>query len=318
MSSPLNLIAQGSFVSDGISETIPLRASPTYFTVFNQTKFGSAAASTEIIKGEWWDGMSDAQILAHNKTSGAATVQIPAMLTTNGITVVDTSVSTLGPSLALTVISAATPAVVTLASTAGLTNGDTVKVLDPTGMLQIGGIDFTIGSIVANTSLELSYLPATGFAAPASAGSIRRVSQDAQYAPRVRTITSISQAAQAVITFSETHGYGVGEIVRFHVSSDFGMIEMEGLSGVVRSVDTAANTVTVSINSTAFTAFAYPTSVIAAGGISYPHAAPFGDEGNVFSGATVNQSAIEMQLGSSSVGATSDVIQWRAFAGIDL
>ena len=35
MSSPLNLIAQGSFISDGIFENIALRAAPTYFTQLN-------------------------------------------------------------------------------------------------------------------------------------------------------------------------------------------------------------------------------------------------------------------------------------------
>ncbi|MDX2350408.1 MAG: DUF2460 domain-containing protein [Porticoccus sp.] len=67
-----------------------------------------------------------------------------------------------------------------------------------------------------------------------------------------KTVTSISQAASAVVGFGTTHSFIVNDTV--HLSSVSGMAEINGLRGTVTA--TGANDITVDIDSTLFTAFA--------------------------------------------------------------
>jgi hypothetical protein len=86
---------------------------------------------------------------------------------------------------------------------------------------------------------------------------------------------------------------------------------MNDLVGEITAI--ATNTVTVNINSTAFTAFAFPAS----GSVPFTqaHVVPEGEVGNVLSGATRNSARLVMRLAAgvdSPAGSTSDVIYWRA------
>lgn len=155
-----------------------------------------------------------------------------------------------------TAITAANPAEVTLNSH-GYQNGDRVRLYATTGMLQIAGMDFTISNVATNT-FELAGLDASGFAAPATAVTARRLSPFDAVEPRYLYITNISQATSAVVTVSTAHSYVVGEMVHFQVPQAFGMTEISGLTGVITAVGTY--TMTVNIDSRAFTAFAFPTS----------------------------------------------------------
>ncbi len=66
-----------------------------------------------------------------------------------------------------------------------------------------------------------------------------------------KAITAISQAASAVITVGAGHGFTANMSV--YISGVAGMTEINGLRGTITSV--AATTITVNINSTAFTAY---------------------------------------------------------------
>jgi hypothetical protein len=77
--------------------------------------------------------------------------------------------------------------------------------------------------------------------------------------PGANTITAITQAASAVVTISTggaANPFFVGETVSF--LSVVGMTQINGLTGTVTAVGgvTTAWTITVTINSTAFTAYA--------------------------------------------------------------
>lgn len=68
---------------------------------------------------------------------------------------------------------------------------------------------------------------------------------------RTGAISGISQATAAVVTVATDHGLLVGDSIAF--SGVLGMTEINGLTGVVQS--TASTTVTVDIDSSAFTAY---------------------------------------------------------------
>ena len=197
-----------------------------------------------------------------------------------------------------------------------------VSYRDENFLMEIAGWDFTIGSLIANTSFELAFLDSSGFAAAATAGSIRRVPFDPRYYPRNRRITAISTATSAVITLSVTHGFTAGQAIRIKVPSDFGMIEIDELLGNITAVSTANNTITVDIDSSAFTAFAFPSSATAAAGVEAPQVIPVGETAdgtfaNSLEGATDNRAFRGVQVGT--LVQTSGVFyQWIARRGLEI
>ena len=98
---------------------------------------------------------------------------------------------------------------------------------------------------------------------------------------------------------------------------------MDGLRGQIVDFSTANNTVTVNIDSSAFTAFAFPTSasvpftfaqLIPFGDAPYYESNPEGDQ-SVLDGATKNIGFRGMQLAAginSPAGSNNDVIYWQA------
>lgn len=311
-----NLIV-GEFTSDATSQIIDLNPLSNILSVdlANITKFGSTAASTEVMTAHWELGYTNGWALRQLKTSGAATLQLPSMVTTLGISVLDTSDQTPGPLVATgTAITAANPAVVSDASTGTLTaNSSVVRMFNTTGMLQIAGMDFTVGTVNAGVDFALRYLNAGGFGAPATNADWRLIPFDPQFYPRRRYITGITAANPAVITLSVAHDFTVGERVRvFNPDANFGMQQIDGLLGEITAVTTGAtNTITLDIDSSAFTAFAFPTSAVAAAGITFPQVVPVGESGNVLTGATNNVSARRILIESNALGANNDVMRYQ-------
>lgn len=323
MSTPLSAQLTGEFTSTGIVENIPLPSGYTEFEMVNITDIGSSAANTNVMEAKGTSLMADGSAFYGPKTNGAATIALTVTTTTGGFTFVDDSASTaLGAALTITSVSQANPAVVALGATTGLGDGDVVRIFGTTAMLEIAGWDFTIGSLIANTSFELDFLDASGFAAAASAGTVRRVPFDARYYPRNRFITGISAAASAVITMSVTHGFTAGQAVRIKVPSGWGMTEIDDLIGNITAVSTANNTITVDIDSSAFTTFAFPTSAVAGAGIEAPQVIPVGETANAtyansLGGATDNQAFRGVQIGTT-VQTTGKLYQWIARRGVSI
>ena len=120
-----------------------------------------------------------------------------------------------------------------------------------------------------------------------------------------------------VVTLAVTHGLSVGEKVRLKVSSDFGMVEANDLIGEITAVSTTNNTITLDIDASGFTAFAFPTSAVAALGVTPAHIVPVGDATTTLAGSMDNNAQIIMELpagADSPGGSTNDVIYWRALA----
>lgn len=73
----------------------------------------------------------------------------------------------------------------------------------------------------------------------------------------VRTIDSITQSYPMVLTTSEDHGYVAGIIVTFLIPASFGMVQLNGLN--VQVLEVTSNSLTINLDTTSFTAFAYPS-----------------------------------------------------------
>lgn len=317
MGSSFQLVASGSFTSDGTAKNIPLRSDFDFFETENHTQMATTQGTGRGVVFNWRRGYADDSAWMVSKEDSADTVTYE-VVTTGGFTRIDQSNQTLGAAQATsgTDVTVADPAVVTVTGH-GYSNGDRIRIYGTTTMLQISGMDFTIGNVSTN-NFELSYMDTSDAArfTAATAGFVRKVPNNPIYFPEKNFITNITAANPAVVTLSVTHGMSVGGQVRFFVSSDNGMTEIDGQLGTITAVNTTNNTITVDIDSSAYTAFEFPLSATAALGYTQAHIVPVGETSGVLSEATDNQAQIIMQLAAgadSPAGSSSDVIYWRAW-----
>jgi len=308
MSTPQALIASGTFTSTGAARAIQLPKRPDYFVIQNRSTWSTAP--TAVVESKWWYGMADGA--AHTMTEGGASALTATTIAAGGtgFTFVDYSAQTPGALVATgTAVSQAGAAVVTDATSPAV--GDIVRMINTTGMLQIAGLDFTVTAVNPGVTFTLGYLNSAAFAAAATNADYRIIPAK-YYTPYRRWITLITAANPAVITVSVAHNYVVGDKIRVHVPTEFGMTQMNGLLATVTAV--TASTITTDIDSSAFTAFAYPTSAIAAAGVSFPHVSPVGEVATKFTSAIDNSAYYAMYLSTGVVGAITNVMDWMAFS----
>lgn len=306
-----NVVAAGYFTADGSVKDIVLRSDFDIFRTKNWTQAGTTQGTGRGVVFEWQRGMADNNGLMYTKQNSSNALDLET-ITSGGFLRVDSSVQTPEAAQALsgTEITNADPAVVTCTAH-GYSNGDRVRIINPTAMLQIGGYEFTIGSVATN-SFELSYLDASGFASAATAGSVRRIPNPPHFKPSRNYITGITAANPMVVTLSITHGLVAGDRVRLSIPSAFDMTEADGLSGEVTAVNTTNNTVTLDIDSSGFTAFSFPASADAG---SPALLIPYGTDVQTAAQAYQDQTEIFMRLGAGAdgpAGSNNDVIYWEA------
>lgn len=287
---PFTIVTQGTFVSTGVGVKIPLPSSVDYFKTYNITQMPLAPATPVVVMAEWFGaGITAANDgLRWKKSANTSVMNLDTFATTtasNGFTYVTTApvVEAQAPN-AITGITAANPAVVTQTNT--YSNGDLLRIYNTTGDLTIAGMVFEISSVSGSgyTLLGLANVAGNGLAA-ASAGNTRRVSSNLAVDPEFLYITNISVATAAVVSFSvdPSRYYVVGMKMKFTVPASFGMQEMDQLTGTITAINAVSATanigaynVTVDIDSSAFTAFAFPVTTLSPTATLFATAAPAG------------------------------------------
>lgn len=316
------IIQQGKFTSDGTSAELQIRSDIDWMEVINYTIADADQTTAVGVKYYWQRGMSADTGIEYKKSNAANAANLIDAMASGGFTLLDTSASPLDTlNATTTAISTAAIPVVTNSGTNGLVAGDVVRIINTSGAQQLGGFDFTVGNnTLGSTTFSLDYM--SQLAGAGTTGSWRKIKFDPQFYPRRRAITkATSSGTSTVVTLSVTHGFTAGQAVRFVVPSAYGMVELDGLIGNITAVDTtvtSGNTITVDIDSSAFTTFAFP----ATGAYPFTPAwvVPVGETAdstyaNSLDDATDNQSFIGMKLAAgtnSPAGSTSDVIYWRA------
>jgi hypothetical protein len=317
------ILQQGRFTATGSAVTLQLRADVDWIEVYNTT-IGAASQTTAVgVKYKWFRGFPAGAKWTTFKSNAANAANLEQYLTSSGFTLVDSSANPNGTlNATITAISNAAIPVVSNSGTNGLSAGDVVRLFNVASAQQVGGFDFTVGyNTLTSGTFSLDYMSQI---VAGTTGSWRKLSFDPLFYPRRRYITKITAAASAVVTLSVTHGYTVGQQVRFVVPAAYGMVEIDGLLGTITAVNTtttSGNTITVDIDSSAFTAFAWPLS--AAVPFSAAEVVPVGENSaqaisssvDTLDDATLNTGYIGMVLaGGASCpgGATSDVVYWVA------
>ncbi len=324
------ILTGDTFTSTGAGVKIPLPSSADYMEVFNITNL-AASNPNEVTISRWFGPKFG--LGASAPDGGIKTVKTTADLTSTyssgGFTYVTTSPIVEAQSAnAITGITAASPAVVSQTNT--YSDGDILQFYSTTGMLQIAGMNFQISS-TSGSGYTLIGLRAAGFAAPATAGYTRRISKYAAVDPQFLYITEITQATQAVVRTSvdPTQYYVVGMKVHFSIPYSMGMYQMSGLTGKIVAMSAANYTMTVDIDTTAFTAFAFPASTSSPTAQLFATLSPAGAS-TQFNPVTNVQTGYDFQYqpfrtgqftpymylsgGSQSpAGAASDQINWIAY-----
>ena len=329
----MTLLVQGSFTSTGVAVNIPLPQSADYFVVFNQTQSATTQATGRGIKFEWFGNPSMAANSAYETKKTNSTDALNYVLVTSGGFNYVSSYPSPEAAVTGTAITAATPAVVTM--TNSYTSGDRVTLYGTTGMAQIGGMDFTISSVTSG-GFTLKGLPAAGFAAAATAVVARRISPYNEVLPEFMYVTAISQASQGVVTVSvdPTNLVWVGMKLVFQIPSSFGMVELNsinqnGIPVVVTAVDYANYKFTINVNTSGYTAFAFPASTGSPTSPLFATCAPDGSRTwydptlQTYYGYDISKQPfrssqefplMNLQAGAQSpAGSTGDVIVWQAF-----
>ena len=318
MSTPLSAILSGTFTSAGTQIFLPLPSGYNEIELNNITDMGSTAANTNVMRAKGTSAMLAGYANIQLKTNGAATLALEYGITSAGFTFVsDSGGLALGASTALTGITNVISPVVSATTTPLI--GQIVRLFSTTGALQLAGMDYQVTAVSAGSNFTIGDV-GTAPGSAASAGTYMVVNSDSRYYPRWRYITAITAANPCVISTSIDHAFVAGQQIRIYVPTGWGMVQLNGLIGTITAV--THNTLTVNIDSSAMTAFAYPTSAAAALGVQFPVVVPISESvSSTYAGlqgdAKDNQSATGVIIGTG-VQTTAKVYQWTAKAGINL
>lgn len=322
------IIQQGMFVSTGVDVLLNLRSDVDWINVKNYTEF-AATNNGHGYEYFWQRGIpiDYGFMYYHPAADHTSAVDI---ITTGGFRLINSSVQTPGAPVATTASSNAAQPVISTGATAGLVDDTTiVRLCSIAAAPNICGVDFTVDTVVANTSFITGATLANVPGAVGGAGTYRIVARNLSeyrmFYPNNRTICNITAAASAVVSTTVYPQYAIGEKVRFTVPASSGMVEMNGLIGTVTAI--TATTFTVDIDSTLFTAFTWPS--IASIPTTFASVVPVGEDTSaalfagtdILSDSTRDQSVLGILLYAgitSPAGSQGDHIKWVAGKSFNL
>ncbi len=329
-----------------IAQSIPMTDRPDWVFVKDLTNWGAQSTAANPIYSEWFSSMAQGSYLALGQPSSTAAgvTTFASKGTSGGFTFIDQSNPPTFTRQSMTAINGTT-FVVSTANTTGLNVGDLVRLINVTSALELSTILFQITAISAGASFTLGYAASSGLTvANGTTGFFQKVYPN-QFYPFGLPVLNITQAAQAVVTFARQNPYTPGELVDFQIPTPYGMTQLSNLTGHsgsgalssnpsgaarVLSVTNSAtvSSITIDVDTTGFTAFAFPTSALYAAGASPAVCFPAGSgvvplngsptlvaspPGTNLQDAFDNHNQYIMQIGTSAVGVASANMQVFAF-----
>ena len=336
----------GSFTSAGVAKFLSLPFVPDMIEIWNETQYATTTNHHAISA----IGFSESASGTAYATASNATANVGVVLTSGGFTFLSAGTYQYGPALTITGITQASAAVVTTSAAHNLSVGDAVLITGTTGMLQIAGQVYTVQTVGSTTTFTID-VNSSGFAAAATAGTASKLLYADLYVPEGSAITAVSTGTTTTVTTALNHSFVIGQEVYFIVPSAWGMKQLDSTyvvnnTGVVQQAYVTSipnpNQIVVNVNSTGFTAFAYPTSATAALGLTFPQVIAIGDQnsggtfvpplppqpsssylsGTLYPNALTIPGAylpntrqgviVGTGDGTTILHATSDVVRWRA------
>ncbi len=350
---PFSFIGSWSYTNPAtpVAVNIPMTAKPDWVFVKDVTNWGLASTAANPVYAEWFSAnMAQGSYLGLGQTSvSAGTVNLYSEQgTSGGFTFINQASPPTFTKVAITAVNGTT-FVVSTGNTSGLNVGDTVRLINVTGALQMSGSNlYQITAITTNTSITLGYAASAVTAglvvANGTTGFYQKV-YPGQFLPNTLPVAYITQATQAVVYFFRQNPYTPGELVDFQIPTPYGMTQLSNLtaksgsgsltsnpSGAARvlSVTNSAtvSSITIDVDTTGFTAFQFPTSAAFAGGASPAVCMPAGSgvvplngsatipaspPGTNLADAFDNRSQYIMNIGLNAVGVANANMVVMAF-----
>lgn len=315
------IVQSGTFISDGAARTLVLRSDIDWIQVFNETE----ATATNINRGYkyfWRRGLANGGGFVEYHPAADHTAAINVLAANTGISLIDSSTMVPGAAVAVTAGTNATQPVYSTAATGLLAAGAIARVVN-TAHTNVNGLDFTVDTVVANTSFRLANAlqQAPGLIAGAN-GFYRFIAPDIDtyklFYPSKRVIGNITAANPGVVTTLVDHGLTTGQRVRLSVPGVCGMVQLDGRE--VNVTVLSASTFSIGVDTTAMTAFAFPLP--ASVPFTPAEMIPVGTRaGGPLADATINQGFIGVRLAAgvlSPAGSNNDVISWIAGKSFNL
>jgi hypothetical protein len=352
MSLPYSFIGSWSYVNPAtvVAQNIPMTAKPDWVFVKDTTNWGAQSTAANPIYSEWFSSMPQGSYLALGQPSstGAGVTTYASQGLSGGFTFINQTAPPTFTKVAITAVNGTT-FVVSTGSTAGISVGDTVRLINVVGAQEISGSNlYQVTALTANTSITLGYAASAVTAglviANGTTGFYQKV-YPGQFVPNTLPVAYITQATQAVVYFFRQNPYSPGELVDFQIPTPYGMTQLSNLtaksgsgaltgnpSGAARVLSvtnsTTVSSITIDVDTTGFTAFQFPISAAFAGGASPAVCIPAGSgvvplngsptipaspPGTNLVDAFDNKSQYIMNIGLSAVGVASATMEVFAF-----
>lgn len=341
MTFPGRAMTQGSFlVPTSVSSTVTAVVNvncgyiPTAVFLQNLTKYATTGGYTQ---QAWWNSAyptgTTVQATAFSSTTILSSYLFDTSLSspsapkfstvgivpyTNQVTPATSNQNSIVLGPVITGSNTNTNGTFTITSTGTLYPGAMVLMTKNSVNKQLSGMYFTVATVATSTTFTIAnatWLAGGSFTSGAETFNVQLVTAPPYYYPSMATIVNISQANPAVITTSISMGLTAGQVVRLRVPSAFGMTQANNIVGIVSS--TSANQITLggttgafslnnAVNSSAFTAFAWPAA--AAVPFTYASVTPVGSGPQIngpstFNSDTVDDSTINISYSGFTVGA---------------
>jgi len=345
---------------------IPLSQQIDEFRLLNLTRSGVTAGgvsgsltSDRIVQAEFFPrymSAGTALIKQQGTVSGILAPISNGICAINGFSIFNAATPVLGPAIVINSFTPGTTTVFVTNTAHGFRVGDNVRITNMTTAPEIGGLLMTV-TAVGSTTQFTTLLNSTN--SLTSVGVVRKVGNanmppPSLYYPEVRAIAAITLANPMVVTTLVRQNYQIGDVVRFNIpqgptvgsTHGYGMPQLNtGNNGLpfeatVSAVNNAIGTQTVTfanVDSTAFTAFAYPGTGFYPIGLPVmipqgegntnhlngivPSPLPYGNQDILgFARQNLGQNGILVGAGDGTnsattggiIGSTVDVWEWRA------
>ncbi len=355
-------LASGQVTSTGGNTVVVCPFIPNFIEICNSTR---ATAASGVTRAWWETDMGPGAAFVNTTSAGPADgTSFITSATGTGFTTIQAGLSLqYGPTQLVTTITKANPAVVTSTSPHGLVSGNVVifqniAQTSTTGMQQIAGIPFVVTVTGASTFTIPWNTNQANYTAIATGGlntlaAFKKVLYPVLYAPGTAFISAITTGATTAVTTTSPHNFQVGQEVAFRIPAAWGTSQLNSLPnviipgspvyGFVTAVG-SSTTMTVNINSSAYTAFNSNQPFASYPGEQFPQVLAVGDANTgfgpntngpnspsptVFNGfgtgatSTINGPTIlgayfnatfqGFVIGSAIAGTAADTIFWRAY-----
>lgn len=308
------VLCQGSFVSDGKDKILQVRSDIDWMKVYNYTEAGDTN-NLHGLEYYWQRGMAAGTGLYWFRDTAAQNASVmDALVDGGGFTLVDSSADVqFGPRIAITSSTNAVQPIFTVASTAALSTGMSVRLSGIAGQTDLNGYEFEI-TVIDGTTFKPTYVLANAPGVGGTGGYYSVRLNQPLFTPKLYYIINMTASSSPVVTFSVAPDLQVGDDIRLTIAdSAYGAYNNIGNQSAKITAVSGASVTLSGIDTSNYGTFPFPL----------PASVPFSPANAIAYGSSVtgvNSSVVELNNGyigmklaagnASPAGSNGDLIYW--------